>query len=170
MTKDRQNYIEEVANLVRKNTIGFDKFPVNPREIIIQLGGTVEYSKLPRSDFHIKKVGDSFILVLNDERPSCREIETLACAIGNLFIHMGYKINLDKWSVTEDYDSSAYLRGVGRYSTELAEAETFMSELLMPRKDVTSICKEDREKLATYFGVSKSRVTNRLRFLGLERW
>ena len=158
-------------DIIREYDISIPIFDID--EIVKRMGGVVKESDLlsEYSDGCIKKVGDGFEIVVSQLQPENRRNFTIAHELGHLFLHMGYKIDADRWNSQQ----STYYRKGG--SVQEHEANEFAAALLMPRKEYKKIMDRYTEgnhvftpKIAEEFHVSINAASNRGKWLGYLQW
>ncbi len=142
-------------------------------DVVREIGGVVkENDRLSEySDGCIRKDGESFEIVVSQQQPKNRRNFTVAHELGHLFLHMGYKIDPDKWS---NQQNTYYRKG---NSIEEYEANEFAAALLMPKKMYKKIMDKYTEgnyvytsKVADEFNVSVNAASNRGKWLGYLQW
>lgn len=143
---------------------------INIEREINKLGGSIEVNCniASISNGNIRKQGDSFVIIISPFQSSERKKLTIACEIGHLFLHMGYKINSELWNRQEN---AIYYR-----SKNIAfeyQANEFATALLMPKNKYREVIDKytrnnivDTKKVANYFGVSVSIASIRGKNLG----
>ena len=146
----------------------------NINDVVTTLGGCVEESVdiVNMSDGSIRKQDDGFIIYVSPFQSLERKKFTIAHELGHLFLHMGYRINVELWNKQKN---STYYRS-GDSLMEY-QANEFAAALLMPKKvykrimDQYTVGREvETDKVADYFGVSVSAASNRGKFLGYLQW
>ena len=150
----------------------------NKLELIELLGGKLEYKSYSEwdesdGDGVIEPHDNSFKIILPMHTSTVRDIFTIAHELGHLFIHMDYGTEkfkqkrhnrtpfIDHMDLTEDN------------IIQEKEANHFGANFLMPEKlfrDRFKTTNGDIENLSKYFGVSKSAISTRAKFLGLIEW
>lgn len=172
MNIDRREYIAKLTKILR-DTMSIDT-PVDLNVLVSSLGGKIIYKDGMEENMEalIRKKGESFEIILDQNKNNSRQRFSIAHEIGHLFLHMGFLVNQEKWNKTNDYADSVYYRF--GYSTEEYEANEFAACLLMPADEFRKVAKENLNDgvynlnpIKDYFGVSKDAVINRGRFLGL---
>lgn len=145
--------------------------PIGDIEHVVHvLGGSI-WGDYTVSGSVIEKIGDYFRIIIDrDNYNSYRGRFIIAVELGHLFLHMGYKIDYDRWSSISD----------GRYvrlwdSEEYSLAYEFASSFLMPVGLFYSrVGKEthdgvvDIPKLSNYFQVNELSILNRMKTLGIS--
>lgn len=175
MNEDTRKYINDLANAVI--TAYHIDIPIKDMEKVAKtIGAVIKYNPNFNDfcDGTIKKTGDrSFEIQLSSSSNSKRNAFTIAHELGHLFLHMGYRTNLEVWkkqSLDKEYQ---------RFGTSNQEyqANEFAGALLMPEKIYKQQLKQhssngyvDIGKVANYFNVSVAAATNRGRFLGYLSW
>ena len=146
----------------------------NINDVVTTLGGCVEESVdiVNMSDGSIRKQDDGFIIYVSPFQSLERKKFTIAHELGHLFLHMGYRINVELWNKQKNL---TYYRS-GDSLMEY-QANEFAAALLMPKKvykrimDQYTVGREvETDKVADYFGVSVSAASNRGKFLGYLQW
>ena len=146
----------------------------NINDVVTTLGGCVEESVdiVNMSDGSIRKQDDGFIIYVSPFQSLERKKFTIAHELGHLFLHMGYRINVELWNKQKNL---TYYRS-GDSLMEY-QANEFAAALLMPKKvykrimDQYTLGREvETDKVADYFGVSVSAASNRGKFLGYLQW
>ncbi len=146
----------------------------NIDEVVETIGGRV----IEREDLSeyfegsIRKVDDdSFEIVVSKHQPLNRRSFTIAHELGHLFLHMGYRIDIEHWRRQTD----VYYR-MGN-SQEEYEANEFAAALLMPEADYKSALERhtkgnivDTAAIANEFNVSVNAASNRGKWLGYLQW
>lgn len=178
MNAKKRQEINKLATVVI-NTLELG-FPIPVEDIPSKLGGTLNFEEVlteegEKIEAKISKEGNSFQIIINPNRSDRRRRFSIAHELGHLFIHMGYLINEDKWSSTNDYKDSVYYRK--GYNSEEYEANEFAAALLMPEQKFKDIAKQylkngryELEPIAEYFDVSIDAARNRGRWLRLFQW
>lgn len=142
-------------------------------EVVRTIGGIVRENELlsEYSDGYIRKIDDRFEIVVSKQQPERRRNFTVAHELGHLFLHMGYKIDPNKW---EQQQSTYYRKG---NSDEEYEANEFAAALLMPKKEYKKVMDKHTEgnivytsKVADEFNVSVNAASNRGKWLGYLQW
>jgi Zn-dependent peptidase ImmA (M78 family) len=149
--------------------------PVDLYSLIAKLGGEIEEVKLDSDlDGLIRKKGNSFIIQINNSKPSFRKNFTIAHELGHLFLHMGFLIDDEKWNSLTEFEDSYARKG---FSKEESEANEFAASLLMPSQlfidkvhSVVNNNKVNLDDLAKFFNVSSEAVRIRGRWLGVFSW
>ncbi|HBF4615863.1 TPA: ImmA/IrrE family metallo-endopeptidase [Clostridioides difficile] len=169
--------IRELINDITQDIIQTYKIQipiVNINQVVDALGGKViEDSSLSGySDGFIRKVDDSFEIVVSPYQPDTRKNFTVAHELGHLFLHMGYGIDDELWN---SQDGNQYFRS-GNTNKEYQSNE-FAAALLMPKHEYKRIMDEntvgnkvDTSKIAEYFNVSSYAASNRGKWLGYLQW
>lgn len=146
----------------------------NINEVVTALGGHVEegIDIDNMSDGSIRKQDNGFVIYVSPFQSTERRKFTIAHELGHLFLHMGYRINMDLWNKQKN---ATYYRS-GDSLMEY-QANEFAAALLMPKKvykekmdKYTIGDKVETDKIASYFGVSISAASNRGKFLGYLQW
>jgi Zn-dependent peptidase ImmA (M78 family) len=152
-------------------------FPIPVKDVPEKLGGTLIETPFIENNLEamIRKVDDSFEIVIANHKPEQRKRFSIAHEIGHLFLHMGYLIKPELWESVGDYKDSVYYRF--GHSIEEYEANEFAAAFLMPDYEFKKIAKENLEngvynveEIAKYFGVSVEAATVRGKWLGLFSW
>ena len=140
--------------------------------VVHVLGGSI-WEVYSVSGSELEKTGNYFRIIMGKyDYSSYKDRFSVAVELGQLFLHMGYKIDYDRWGSIPD----------GRYvrvwnSEEHALAYEFASSFLMPiglfpyrvRKEVHNGV-ADITKLSKYFQVSELSVINRMKTLGISMY
>lgn len=124
-------------------------------------------------DGKIKKTGpNSFSIEVSPFQTEERRNFTIAHELGHLFLHMGFKNNVDKW---REQDSTPYYRN-GNSESEY-QANEFAAAFLMPQAQYKTIMDKYTEgnlvntsEVAKYFHVSIDAAANRGKWLGYLEW
>lgn len=168
-----RSLIDELTkDIIHKYNI---QIPINNiDEIVIRMGGRLrESSDLSEySDGVVRKLDEnSFEIMVSKYQGNERKNFTVAHEIGHLFLHMGYKIDPEKWR----QNCRTYYRNGD--SQEEYEANEFAAALLMPKEEYRRVMykyvKEnwvDTSKIAQEFHVSVNAASNRGKWLGLLEW
>lgn len=148
--------------------------PIQDIDLVVRnIGGSiVETSELSEySDGFIRKIDDSFEIVVSRQQPENRRNFTVAHELGHLFLHMGYEIDPDKW---DGRQNTYYRKG---NSNEEYEANEFAAALLMPRAEYKRVMDMYTEgqfvhtaRIAEAFNVSVNAASNRGKWLGYLQW
>lgn len=140
--------------------------------VVHVLGGSV-WEDDSVSGSGIEKIGNYFRIIMSKyDYSSYKDRFSVAVELGHLFLHMGYKIDYDRWGSIPD---GKYVRVWN--SEEHALAYDFASSFLMPvglflyrvRKEVHDGV-VDVTKLSKYFQVSELSVINRMKTLGISMY
>ncbi len=175
MDYQRRSEINRFADAVRAY-IGLSGPPFDMADAIHRLDGTLveldEVEASRRGEASVCKVGDSFEVRVGPAAETRRRF-SIAHELGHLFLHMGFRVDADKWNNCREFDE------MNRQGTsdEEYEAHEFAGALLMPElafKDVANRLRNDgvyeTDKIAAHFGVSVHAATTRGRWLGLFSW
>lgn len=163
--------IDQLASAIQK--VYRIDIPIDDMEQVVKtLGGSIEVDSNV-IDGKIQKTRHSFKIILgNYDFNSPRNRFTIAHELGHLFLHMGYKIDVDRW---EHVDKDVYNR-LG-FSQEESQANEFAAAFLMPSKQFYAQVKKETEDsiinipaLARYFQVSQLAAINRAKFLEIVSW
>ena len=113
------------------------------------ISGVLEYD-----DDKTKKNPKIFI---NSKITKNRKVFTLAHELGHHFLHEGRKLRLD----TLDYSKN------DKDTKDESEANYFAASILVPKEQLDFRLKkgDSIEELASYFGVSESVITNRIKWI-----
>ena len=172
MNEDTRKYINELVNAVIV-AYNIDVPVKNMEEVAKKIGAVIKYNPNFNDfcDGTIRKTDDkSFEIQLSSNSKNNAFI--IAHELGHLFLHMGYRTNLEVWK-------GQPLKVYQSFNTFKQEyqANAFAGELLMPKdKYVEQLNKYskgkyiDVAKIAYYFNVSMANATNRGRFLGYLSW
>lgn len=146
----------------------------NINDVVEKLGGRIEesFNIDNMSDGSIRKQDDGFVIFVSPFQSRERKKFTIAHELGHLFLHMGYRINLELWNRQEN---ATYYRAGD--SLEEYQANEFAAAFLMPKNKYKEIMDQntvgnmvETGKIADYFGVSVSAASNRGKFLGYLQW
>lgn len=142
----------------------------NMNHVVHILGGSI-WGDYMVSGSVVEKTGDCFRILMNRySYSSYKDRFTVAVELGHLFLHMGYKIDYNRWCSIPD----------GQYtrlwnSEEYSLAYEFASSFLMPEWLVYSMVRKethdgvvDITKLSNCFQVTELSVLNRLKTLGIS--
>lgn len=165
-----RNYINDLAQQVI-NAYSITIPITDIDEIVHRIGGTIE----EKNNFDdlcdgtiIKDGHNSFRIAISPFQNAQRRSFTIAHELGHLFLHMGFRTNLDLWKTQ---DQTVYRR-FGSSAQEY-QANEFAASLLMPREIYKSIIMKnavdgrvDIVEIAKYFNVSQAAAINRGKFLG----
>lgn len=171
MNIQMRRQIDQLAGSIQK--VYRIDIPIDDMEKVVKtLGGTIEVDS-NIIDGKIQKTRQSFKIILgNYDFNSPRNRFTIAHELGHLFLHMGYKIDVDRW---EHVDKDIYNR-LG-FSQEESQANEFAAAFLMPSNQFyAQIEKETQDSiidipaLARYFQVSQLAAINRAKFLDIVSW
>lgn len=163
--------IDRLANTIQD--IYHINVPIHDMNEVVQtLGGKISFDSNV-IDGKIQKSGKGFNIFLGSQDfNSSRNRFTIAHELGHLFLHMGYKIDLQRW---ESVNESVYNR-LG-FSAEESQANEFAAAFLMPAEqflkqaEITSTDSVlDIPALAEYFHVSQLAAINRAKYLRLISW
>lgn len=148
---------------------------VNIDEAVKKMGGVVEENPMMDSfsDGKIRKNGqDGFVIQVSPYQTVERRNFTVAHELGHLFLHMGYKTNLEVWN---NQNGVAYYRN-GNSELEYQSNE-FAAAFLMPEEQYKRVMYENSEgnivntsAIAQYFHVSVDAAANRGKWLGYLEW
>lgn len=170
MDSSTREYINKVVDSVRY-IYGIES-PIDDMENIVRLlGGKIE--EVAFDDFcdgSIQKYGeDSFCIKVSPFQNEQRRNFTIAHELGHLFLHMGFRTNLDVWRAQEDCVYTRFGTSEQEY-----QANEFAAALLMPKHEFIKVINEvavgnkiNMEIVAKRFNVSFSAAVNRGRFLGI---
>ena len=173
MNSVRRQRINKLAEIIRE---ACDlQTPVDLRQAVERLGGTIEKESAAEYEAMVTKSGDGFKIILSNNEYDRRERFSIAHELGHLFLHMGYLIDEEKWKSVGDYTDSVYFRY--GHSIEEHEANEFAAAFLMPKAEFVSIARDhfvngsyDVDSIAGHFEVSRDAAVNRGRWLGLFSW
>jgi Zn-dependent peptidase ImmA (M78 family) len=178
MTGDMKKWIEKLTENIREvydlhSPLDFDSF-------IKELGG--EYEEIDdwvQEEAVIEKTKeDSFIIRLQANKPERRKRFSIAHELGHLFIHMGYRLDDEKWQKFNIGE------GFPRFGNSEQEREThyFAASLMMPADEFRKACEENSgknsdgkkvchlQKVADVFQVSNDAALDRGKALGIFAW
>lgn len=169
--------MEKIANIIRN---GYNiKIPIeNIYEIVEKIGGRIiESDEMSEySDAFIRKIdNESFEILVSSFQPQFRRNFTISCALGYLFIYMGFLTDTELWN-KQDH---RFFRRNNSYEEEIAEQ--FAKALLMPISKYKNIIdlyssKEgkdyivDVQKIAEFFNVSHNIARQRGQELGYLKY
>lgn len=169
MTEALRTKINELANTVllcyKISTPITDIF-----EVVKALGGTIKEDATLSiyDDGKIEKQDDSFAIIIPANVSNSSKNFTVACKLGRLFLHMGYKTNEELWKSCKN--------GVyNKHDTPELEfqANEFATAFLMPEEQYLQIMRENTEKrevniskIAEYFNVHIDHASFRGKSLG----
>ncbi len=166
-----REYINKVAESVR--TCYGVSYPVTDMiAIVSSIGGRIE-EQIGLDDCYdgtIRKVGtDGFTIIISPFQSEQRKNFAIAHELGHLFLHMGYRTNVEAW---KNQDEVKYRR-FGSTEQEY-QANEFAAALLMPAEDfgkaIYELAVENKVNMtlvAERFNVSLSAAINRGRSLGI---
>lgn len=170
LSQDVKLMINELANDVIK--MFQIKIPImNIDHVVEILGGRVEEN---RDDFcqygdSISKHGDSFVIRISPFCTQERRNLIIAYELGHLFLHMGYKTNLNIW---ESQKEGKFMESME--AEQFRRANFFSYAFLMPEKEYREILEKntdgekiDTESIAEYFCVPRAAAAQRGRQLHL---
>lgn len=150
--------------------------PIDDIDRVVEtIGGrVVEDSSLDGfSDGRIRKTGEnSFEITVSPFQSKERRNFTIAHELGHLFLHMGFKTNLEQWRAQNNV---TYYRN-GNSELEY-QANEFAAAFLMPQRDYELVLRQNTEQniadtsaIAKYFYVSIEAAATRGKWLGYLRW
>lgn len=174
MEEIKREKIQSLAEKIHEE-LNLD-IPVDLQAVTRQLRGElIEVPLDNQIDAKIEKVGETFKIFVNQDKPKPRNNFSIAHELGHLFLHMGYWVNPGKWQQVHTYTDSVYYR-FGHDREEL-EANEFAAAFLMPRVKYRQVVNEssqnglcDIAKVAERFGVSEEAALNRGRWLKIFSW
>lgn len=146
----------------------------NINMVVSQFGGEIRTDETLSgySDGYIRKVNDSFEVVISPFQSDTRRNFTIAHELGHLFLHMGFILDIETWS---KQDGRSYYRN-GSNDEEL-QANEFAAAFLMPKKIYKEIIDKNTNgntvnitEIANYFNVSVYAASNRGKWLGYLQW
>jgi Zn-dependent peptidase ImmA (M78 family) len=174
MTPRQRSEIALLAEIIRD---GLElNTPVNVEEAVKRLGGRlVEKDALELGmEAKVRRDGERFEIEIEKNKPALRKRFSVAHELGHLFLHMGYLVNPDLWSNTDEYKDSVYYRF--GHGIEEDEANEFAAAFLMPEGEFQKIAGEhvrdglcSLEGVASHFRTSKDAALIRGRSLGVFR-
>lgn len=166
--------VNQMADAVR-NLYGIEGPVADMEQVVRLMGGSVveDASMDGFSDGRIKKTGEeSFEIAVSPFQNDERKNFTIAHELGHLFLHMGYRTNLERWS---EQNNVAYYRS-GNSESEYQSNE-FAAAFLMPEEDYKRVMDRHTEggmvntsAVAGHFHVSIDAAANRGKWLGYLRW
>jgi Zn-dependent peptidase ImmA (M78 family) len=170
MNMSTRNYINDLAQQVIE-TYNITIPITNIENIVRHMGGTIEekhnFDALYEGTI-IKEGNSSFRIVISPHQNQQRKSFTIAHELGHLFLHMGFRTDLDVWC---KQDQTVYRR-FGRSDQEY-QANEFAAALLMPKEVYREVLfsyasnnRVDMRKVAQHFNVSLAAAVNRGKFLG----
>lgn len=164
--------IDEIADKVRR--IYHISAPIRDMSKIVEkMGGIVKYDDInlsELSDAYVKKVSsDCFEIYVSSKSSPERRNFAIACAIGHLFLHMGYKTDRKLWnSIKEETICDRFGQSDAEY-----QANEFAAAFLMPEKLFADVLRQNlnddtvnMESVAKYFCASVGEAVARGRDLG----
>jgi Zn-dependent peptidase ImmA (M78 family) len=165
LTKTDQDRIDAVVENIKMQT-GISSPEDNIVALAKTLGITVFETKFVENDTidglleYPKKTSESPKIFLNKERPATRKKFTLAHEIGHYVLHRNKKTKyrIDPYDYSENDHTTK----------EETEANYFAASLLVPKeklKSILALSKGSLEMAASYFGVSKPVIENRIKWL-----
>jgi Zn-dependent peptidase ImmA (M78 family) len=173
MNSQKRAAIDRVAEKIRQ-VCGVTT-PVNMAKLVKSLGGKLEEKSGLDYEAQITRIGDSFVITLELQKPSKRKSFSIAHEVGHLVLHMGFLLNEQLWKESDQFTDSVYYRS--GHTEEEREADEFAAALLMPKDEFLKITNKhltgrgyNISKIATYFQVSEDAALTRGRWLGIFRW
>lgn len=175
MDQLRRNEITRFADAVR-DYIGLAAPPFDMDEAVRRLDGAlIELDRATAAQLgeaSVRKVGESFEVHLGPVAPTRRRFN-IAHELGHLFLHMGFRVDAEKWQSYPEYER---INRLGSSEQEF-EAHEFAGALLMPEAAfrAAALCHRNdgtfhTAEIAAHFGVSVQAATTRGRWLGLFSW
>lgn len=168
--EERLNRIDSMADSIR-NLFGED-LPkiVCFNEIVSKLEGEIQEEDNNINTSYIIKKDDTFIIRVSEKLNEKEKRLMLAFELGNLFIHMGYKVEPEKWN---GYENDKIYVNDSEYKDEISLL--FGVAFLTPKRSFIDIMKENYEgdgiynikSVAEYFNVEEKVIVVRGRNLGL---
>lgn len=166
-----KEYIERITQkIILEYSI---ELPIESMDLVVnKIGGVVEekigFDEL--TDGSIKKIGsDGFCIIVNKAISPEQRKFYLARQLGHLFLHMGFRTNLEIWKSQNSYVYRAF-----RTSGQFLQANEFASSFLIPKPMIQKLLCEcskngyvNMSKLSKMFRVPISLVTVRMRSLRL---
>jgi Zn-dependent peptidase ImmA (M78 family) len=174
MDQRRQREICLLAETVRESLEL--QVPVDVEEAVRRLGGNlVENHELEEGmEAKVSQKGERFEIVIHDGKPKARKRFSVAHELGHLLLHMGYLVDPERWSKSDEYRDSVYYRF--GHGIEEEEANAFAAAFLMPEADFRDIARRyakdglvSVEKVARHFLTSKDATMVRGSVLGVFR-
>lgn len=145
---------------------------MNMKEVLKSIGGKIAYKNnyYELIDGNIIKTHDrKFDILLPILNKNSNNNFTIACNLGHIFLHMGYRTDFLLWNkiiIDKQYKFIS--------SKQEKQSEYFALSLLMPKNIFLKIFYQysdddtvDMTKVANYFNVSISQSRRRASFLGL---
>jgi Zn-dependent peptidase ImmA (M78 family) len=176
MHQIKREAINKLANSLI-DVLELTTYPIPVENIPKMIGGELKRVEYIGNNLEamIRKVDDSFEIIITNDKPVYRQRFSIAHELGHLFLHMGYLINDELWNQVGDYKDSVYYRS--GHSLEEYEANEFAGALLMPENKFKEVAKKylvngfyNIEEIANYFNVSKEAALVRGKWLGLFSW
>lgn len=172
------NELKSLINDMAQTVLQLYNIPIpitNIDAAVKKMGGyIIENPSINRfSDGRIRKAGDNtFSIEISPFQTEERRNFAIAQELGHLFLHMGFKNNIDKWRAQ---DHTPYYRN-GNPELEY-QANEFAAAFLMPQSKYKEIMDKntdgtlvDTSKVAEYFHVSIDTAANRGKWLGYLEW
>ena len=169
----RRREIGEIADGVREALEL--KVQVDVDRAIQLLGGTLTQVAPTEAEAYVEKHGESFVIGISDAVAPTRRRFSIAHEFGHLFLHMGYLMDVNKWTNVARYEESIKYRF--GYSEEEYEAHEFAGAFLMPETEFREVAESFRREnkyqvisIADHFGVSVDAASTRGRWLRIFAW
>jgi Zn-dependent peptidase ImmA (M78 family) len=150
--------------------------PINVEDAVKRLGGKLVEKESMEAGMEamVRRDGERFEIIIQKNKPAVRKRFSVAHELGHLFLHMGYLVNPDLWSNTDEYRDSVYYRF--GHGIEEEEANEFAANFLMPENEFQEVAgKHIRdgycsvEGVASHFRTSKDAALIRGRSIGVFR-
>ncbi len=169
-----ENLVRECIKFITQEIIdeyGIDIPVTDIDDIVARMGGTVEEKAGLNGmrDGTIIRVGaEGFRIAAASDQSPHRRTFAVAHELGHLFLHMGFRTNVELWN---RQSTSEYMRF--GYSDQEYQANEFAAALLMPEalywqavQDSLADGRVNINNVAEFFNVSVVTAANRGRFLG----
>lgn len=174
MDPRKQAEIRLLADTVRESLdLGV---PIDVEMAVQRLGGEVIRSARVDPDVEAKvaRAGERFKIFIQKGKPEARQRFSIAHELGHLFLHMGYLIDPDRWSESDEYRDSVYYRF--GHGIEEEEANEFAAAFLMPEDEFRGITArllsrgpDAVDEIARHFATSRDATVVRGNVLGIFR-
>jgi Zn-dependent peptidase ImmA (M78 family) len=160
LTKQKQEYIDQIIEQIQLDTGLF--YPENNLlDIADKLGVKVYETELPRRNMKgivdWKKDGTAIIYINKNDTPE-KKTFSVAHELGHFKLHPNRnKLRIDTLDYSKDTKSIQ----------EESEANYFAASLLVPKHRLLKLLQitHDKDKIAKYFGVSRSVIENRIKWI-----